>query len=88
MMPRPWANIIPNIIVSITNMISNAIYFILFKAMCKGWNYARSGEERQSDPWILKSEFITESGAVTFASVTDMRPFEVSFPVWLGKGPD
>jgi hypothetical protein len=79
MMPRPWANLIPDIVVSIANKISDAIDFITFKAAYKGWNCARSGEARQFDPWILKSEFIDESGAITFTSVADMRLFEVSF---------
>jgi hypothetical protein len=57
----------------------------MFKAVCKGWNCTCSGEARQFDPWILKSEFIGESGAVTFASVADMRLFEVSFPAFSRK---
>jgi hypothetical protein len=78
-MPRPLANLIPNIVVSVTNKISDARGFIMFKAVCKGWNCARSGEAHPFDPWIQKSKFIGESVAVTFASVADMR---------LGKGLD
>jgi hypothetical protein len=65
MMPRPWANLIPAIVVSVANKISDARDFIMFKAVCKGWNYALSGEAHPFAPWILKSEFIGESGAVT-----------------------
>jgi hypothetical protein len=75
MMSRPWANLIPDIVVSVTNKISDARDFIMFKAICKGWNCAHSGEARPFDPWILKSKFISESGAVTFASIADMRLF-------------
>jgi hypothetical protein len=57
----------------------------MFKDVCKGWNCARSGETRPFDPWILKSEFIGESGVVTFASIADMCLFEVSFPALAGK---
>jgi hypothetical protein len=85
MMPRPWANLIPDIVVSVTNKINDARDFIMFKAVCKGWNCTRSGEAHQFDPWILKSELIGESGAVTFTSVADMRLFEVSFPALAGK---
>jgi hypothetical protein len=85
MMPCPWVNLIPDIVVSIANKISDARDFIMFKVVCTGWNCASSGETRQFDPWILKSEFIDESGPVTFASVTDMRLFEVSFPALAGK---
>ena len=80
MMPRPWANLIPDIVVSVANKSSDARDFIMFKVVCKGWNYTRLGEARPFDPWILKSEFISESGVVTFAFVADMRLFEVSFP--------
>jgi hypothetical protein len=58
MMPRPWANLISDIVVSVANKISDARDFIMFKVVCKGWNCARSGEAHQFDPWILKSEFI------------------------------
>jgi hypothetical protein len=75
MMPHPWANLIPDIIVSVANKISDARDFIMFKVVCKGWNYAHSGEAHPFDPWILKSQFIGESGVVTFASVADMRLF-------------
>jgi hypothetical protein len=57
----------------------------MFKAVCKGWNYARSGEAHTFDPWILNSEFISESRAVTFASIADMQHFEVSFPALAEK---
>jgi hypothetical protein len=46
MMPHPWANLIPDIIVCVANKINDARDFIMFKAICKGWNYARSGEAR------------------------------------------
>jgi hypothetical protein len=72
MMPRPWENLIPDIIVSVANKISDARDFIMFKAVCKGWNCTRSGEARQFDPWILKIEFISESRAVSFTSIADM----------------
>jgi hypothetical protein len=85
MMPRPWANLIPDIVVSVANNINDARDFIMFKAVWKGWNCARLGEARRFDPWLLKSEFNGESGAVTFASVADMRLFEVSFPALPGK---
>jgi hypothetical protein len=85
MMSRPWANLFPKIIVSVANKISDARDFVMFKAACKGWNCARSGEARQFDPWILKSEFISEYVAVTYASVTDMWLFDVSFPALAGK---
>jgi hypothetical protein len=85
MMPRPWANFIPDIVVSLANKISDARDFIMFKAVCKGWNYARSGEAHTFDPWILNSEFISESRAVTFASIADMQHFEVSFPALAEK---
>jgi hypothetical protein len=81
------ANLIPDIVLSVANKIDDARDFIMFKAVCKDWNCARSGEACQFDPWILKSEFIGESGVGTFASVADMRLFEVSFH-WLGKAPD
>jgi hypothetical protein len=55
MMPHLWANNIPDIVVSITNKISDARDFIMFKAICKGWNCTRSGEAHSFDPWILKS---------------------------------
>jgi hypothetical protein len=83
MMPCPSANLISDIVVSVANKISDARYFIMFKAVCKGWNCARSGEARQFDPWILKSEFISERGAVTFASVVDMRFLRSLFLHWL-----
>ena len=57
----------------------------MFKAVCKGWNCACSGEARPFDPWILKSEDIGESGVVTFASVADLQLFEVSFPALAGE---
>jgi hypothetical protein len=79
MMPCPWANLIPDIVVSVANKISDARHFIMFKVVCKGWNCARSGEACPFDPWILKSEFICESGVVTFASIADIQLFEVSF---------
>jgi hypothetical protein len=72
MMPRPWANLIPDIVVSIANNINDARDFVMFKAVCKGWNCDRSGEAHQFNPWILKSEFIGASGVVTFAFVADM----------------
>jgi hypothetical protein len=71
--------------VSVANKTSDARDFIMFKAVCKDWNYARLGEAFLFDPWILKSEFIGESGAVTFASVADIWPFEVSFHALAGK---
>jgi hypothetical protein len=85
MMPRPWENLILDIVVSIANKISDARDFIMFKAVFKGWNYARSGEACSFDPWILKSEFIGESGAVTFASIADVHLFEVSIPALVGE---
>jgi hypothetical protein len=85
MMPNPWANLIHDIVVNIINKINDARDFVIFKAICKGWNRAHSGEARPFDPWILKSELISESGAVTFSSITDMRLFEVSFPTLAGK---
>jgi hypothetical protein len=36
MMPRSWANLIPNIVVSVANEISGARDFMMFKAVCKG----------------------------------------------------
>jgi hypothetical protein len=57
----------------------------MFKTICKGWKYARSSEAHPFDRWILKSEFIGESRAVTFTSVVDIRLFEVSFPALAGK---
>jgi hypothetical protein len=42
-------------------------------------------EAHSFDSWILKSEFIGESGAMTFTSVVDMRFFDVSFPILAGK---
>jgi hypothetical protein len=79
MTPRPWANVIPNSAVSVPNNISDARDFIMFKAVCKCWNCARSGEARPFDPWILKSEFISESGAVTncFFFVVEEKEVEV-----------
>jgi hypothetical protein len=56
------ANLIPDIVLSVANKIDDARDFIMFKAVCKDWNCARSGEACQFDPWILKSEFIGESG--------------------------
>ena len=50
MMPRPWANLIPDIVVSVANKISDARDFIMFKAICKGWNCACLGEARPFDP--------------------------------------
>jgi hypothetical protein len=44
MMPHPWENLISDIVVSVTNKISDARDFIMFKAVYKGWNYARLGE--------------------------------------------
>jgi hypothetical protein len=85
MMPRPWANLIPDIVVNVANKINDARDFIMFKVVCNGWNCAHSGEARQFEPWILKYESNGESGAVTFASVADMRLFEVSFPALAGK---
>jgi hypothetical protein len=63
----------PDIVVSIANKISDARDFIMFKTICKGWKYARSSEAHPFDRWILKSEFIGESRAVTFTSVVDIR---------------
>jgi hypothetical protein len=88
MMLRPWANLIPNIVVSVASKINDASDSIMFKAICKGWNCACSGEACQFDPWILKSEFIDESGAVTFAFVADTQFLRSPFLHWLGKGPD
>jgi hypothetical protein len=68
-MPYTWANLIPDIVVSVANKITDVRDLIMFKTVCKGWNCAHSGEERQIDPWILKSEFIGKSRAVTFTSV-------------------
>jgi hypothetical protein len=73
MMPHPLSNLIPEIAVSVANKISDARDFIMFKVVCKGWNCARSGEARPFDPWILKSEFIGESGAVTDCSLLFWR---------------
>jgi hypothetical protein len=84
-MPRLCANLIPDIVVSVANKVGDARDFIMFKAICKGWNNTHSGEACPLDPWILKSEFIGESGAVTFASIADMRLFEVSFPALAWK---
>jgi hypothetical protein len=50
MMPCPWENLILDIVVSVTNKISDAIDFIIFKGVSKGWNYARSGEAHPFDP--------------------------------------
>jgi hypothetical protein len=80
-----WANLIPDIVVSVANKISDAKDFIKVKVVCKGWDCAHSGDARPFDPWILKTEFISESGVVTFAPVADMRLFEVSFPALPGK---
>jgi hypothetical protein len=33
MMPRPWANLIPDIVVSVANKIIDARDFIMFKAV-------------------------------------------------------
>jgi hypothetical protein len=85
MMTRPWENLIPDIVVSAANKICDARDFIMFKTVCKGWNCTRSGEACPFDPWILKSEFIGDSGAVTFTPVTDMQLFEVSFPGLAGE---
>jgi hypothetical protein len=65
--------------VSVANKISDARDFIMFKAVCKGWNCAHSGKACPFGPWILKSEFTGKSRAVTFASVADMQLFEASF---------
>uniref|UniRef100_K3YDA5 DUF295 domain-containing protein n=1 Tax=Setaria italica TaxID=4555 RepID=K3YDA5_SETIT len=80
-----WANLMPDLVVSIANKISDARDFIRFKAICKSWNCTRSGETYLFDPWILKSKHIGESRAVTFASIVDYRLFEVSFPALAGK---
>jgi hypothetical protein len=47
MMARPWAKFTPDIVVSVANKISDARDFFMFEAVCKGWNYARSGEARR-----------------------------------------
>jgi hypothetical protein len=52
MTTRPWANLIPDIVVSVANKVSDARDFIMFKAVCKGWNCTRSGKARQFDPEI------------------------------------
>uniref|UniRef100_K3XPX7 F-box domain-containing protein n=1 Tax=Setaria italica TaxID=4555 RepID=K3XPX7_SETIT len=80
-----YANLMPDLIVSIATKINDARDFIRFKAVCKSWNCARSGEARPFDPWILKSEDIGESGAMTFTSVVNHRLFEVSFLTLAGK---
>jgi hypothetical protein len=85
MMPCPWANLISDIVVSVANKISDARDFIMFKAKCKGCNCARSGEAHPFAHWIMKSQFISGSGVVTFTSVVDMRCFEVFFPSLAGK---
>jgi hypothetical protein len=43
MMSRSWENLILYIAVSVANKISDARDFIMFKAVCKGWNYTTSG---------------------------------------------
>ena len=73
------------IVVSITNKINDARDFIMFKVVCKGWNCTLSSEAHPFDPWILKSEDIGESRVVIFASVADLRLFEVSFPALAEK---
>jgi hypothetical protein len=85
MIPRSWANLIPDIVVSIANKISDARYFIMFKAVCKSWNCTRLGGACPFDPRIIKSEDINESGVVTFAFDADLWLFEVSFHALAGK---
>jgi hypothetical protein len=55
------------------------------RAFSNSWNYARSGEARPFDSWILKFEFISKSRAVIITSIVDMRLSEVSLLVLAGK---
>jgi hypothetical protein len=57
----------------------------MFKAYCKGWNYACSGEAHPFDPWILKSEDISESEVVNLHPSPIFRFFKVFFLALVGK---
>ncbi|OEL18046.1 hypothetical protein BAE44_0020934 [Dichanthelium oligosanthes] len=63
-----------NLVLKITDTITNAKDFVRFREVCRGWNQPHSKAQAPFAPWILRSVVVDFIGAV-FISMVNNTPY-------------